>query len=215
MTAEMDLAAVLRRCLATGDRADWEGFMELTQPLVAAGVLRGLGRFGSPQRELADDLVQETFLKLCSNSFRILRAFRGDNGLALQVYLKTIAASVVVDHLRASSAQKKGEGKRPANIDDVAPFLAVDDQQFAEFERRAMLERVEECLEGQEERNRTIFWLYHRQGLTPKAIASLGGIGMSSDGVETALYRLTRAVRDCVKRAMTRRAAAIPEGGRP
>jgi RNA polymerase sigma-70 factor (ECF subfamily) len=113
---DKDLASTLKRCLANGDRADWESFMKLAQPLVAAGVLRSCSRMAMTTRDLVDDLIQETFLKRCANDFRILRNFRMDNINALHVYLKTIAASVAVDHFRTQSTQSKGAGKATVSL---------------------------------------------------------------------------------------------------
>lgn len=209
-----DLATILKRCLSNGGRADWEHFMQLVQPVVAAGVLRSVSRLKPANRELVDDLVQETFLKLCDRDFRILRSFRSEEQNALHVYLKTIASSVVIDHFRSRSALKKGAAKTAGSLDDVAPQLAVHDRQFAELERRELLEHVEQCLKSQESSARTMFWLYHRRGLTPKAIASLPGVRLSSNGVETAVYRLTKSVRECLRKAGLLPAPPIREGNR-
>jgi RNA polymerase sigma factor (sigma-70 family) len=211
---DSDLVTILGRCLTKGDTADWELFISLAQPIVASGVLRTLSDTARADRALVDDLIQETFVRLCAADFRVLRRFRGADPNALAVYLKTIAASIAIDYFRSQSAQKKGSGTPPASLDAIASRLGKDDARFAEFERKLLLEHVDKCLETQEPRNRTIFWLYHRQGLTPKAISALPGVGLAADGVETAIYRLTKAVRDCLQRAGILQPASRPEGGR-
>lgn len=45
-------------------------------------------------------------------------------------------------------------------------------------------------------RSRLIFWLYYRSGLSASAIAGMPGVGLSTKGVESAILRLTRALRD-------------------
>jgi DNA-directed RNA polymerase specialized sigma24 family protein len=45
------------------------------------------------------------------------------------------------------------------------------------------------------ERDRRVFWLYYRVGLTANAIASLPAIGLSTKGVESTILRLTRLLR--------------------
>src|SRR5579871_4220880 len=99
-----DLVGILKRCLARGTESDWEHFIRRAQQTMAIGVLRALGtdRF---DRNLVDDLVQQTFLRLCDSNFRILRAFRGESENALHVYLRTVAASTAIDHLRAGSSE--------------------------------------------------------------------------------------------------------------
>ena len=211
---ETDLAGVLRQFLASGEAADLDRFIRLAQPVVAAGVLRIARRMGQADRSFADDMIQETFLKVCAADFRVLRDFRASDANALEVYLKTIAASVVVDQIRTGSTQKKGSGKTAASLDEVAWGLAADDGHLAELERAQMLQRIDRCLDTQAPRNRTIFWLYHRQGLKPRTISALPGMDVGSDGVETIVYRLTRTVRECLRRAGLLQPAAIREGGR-
>jgi RNA polymerase sigma-70 factor, ECF subfamily len=203
-----DLAQVLKACLDGGGRAEWEHFIALAQPVLASGVLRTLSRVPIASRELVDDLVQDTFLKLCNHDFRILRNFRTGDTIALRAYLKTIAGSVVMDHFRSN---KPG---RSVDLDAVAATLASSDGMSGDLERKLLLARVQKCLEGEEPRNRQIFWLYHRQGLTPRAISVLSGIGMGMGGVETAIYRLTNAVRECLRRAGVLEPATFREGGR-
>jgi len=50
------------------------------------------------------------------------------------------------------------------------------------------------------QRDRTIFWLYYRQGLTAKEIGALPSIGLSLKGVESTLHRLTQLVREHLAR---------------
>jgi len=47
-------------------------------------------------------------------------------------------------------------------------------------------------------RDRNLFWLYYRQGLTADAISRIPAIGLSAKGVESALLRLTRLLRDTI-----------------
>jgi RNA polymerase sigma factor (sigma-70 family) len=189
-----NIADALRDCLAAGSPANWEAFIDLAQPVIATAVFRTLRRWNRTDRALADDLIQDTFAKLCAADFRVLRNFRGQDSTALHAYLRVIAASVVTDRLRAEQA-------RPVSLDDPdeAPVLA-DETTARDIERNLLLDRIEKCLEGQKQRDRWIFWLYHRHGFTPKVIAALAG-GLGTSGVETLLYRLTRAVADCVKKS--------------
>jgi RNA polymerase sigma-70 factor (ECF subfamily) len=52
------------------------------------------------------------------------------------------------------------------------------------------------CMAGPDfERNRRIFWLHYRAGLSARAIADLPGICLSPKGVESILMRLTKDLR--------------------
>ena len=202
-----NLALVLQQCLDNGTRLQWESFIAMAQPVIAAGVVRGLRRLSTFDRELADDLIQDTFVRICADHFRVLRNFRGGESNSLRVYLKVIANSIVIDHFRSA------EAKPAVDIEDIAGRLASEDKSYIQFEQERLLTHVEKCLAGVDPRSYQLFWLYHRQGLRPKEIASFPGIGMGTDGVETAVYRLTRKVRDCLRKAGVLELARSREGG--
>jgi len=50
----------------------------------------------------------------------------------------------------------------------------------------------------QEEKERAIFWLYYRHGLTSKAIASIPAMNLTIKGVESCIFRLTVYVKQAV-----------------
>ena len=208
------VGVAMQTCLHGGTREHWEKFIAMAQPLLASAIWRSLSRSAPASRDLVDDLVQETFLRLCANDFHALRTFRGGDDTALQAYLRTIAASVAIDYVRSRASAKRGAGKDVASLDDMESVLGSHDANLEALERRQLLDRVERCLEKQEPRNRRIFWLYHAQGLTPRLIAALPEIGLGVGGVETLVYRLTGLVRECLRRAGLLQAARISEGGR-
>jgi DNA-directed RNA polymerase specialized sigma subunit len=47
-----------------------------------------------------------------------------------------------------------------------------------------------------QERDRMIFWLYFRQGMSTKEIASLPAIGLSAKGIGSVIERLKHGIRD-------------------
>jgi RNA polymerase sigma-70 factor (ECF subfamily) len=68
------------------------------------------------------------------------------------------------------------------------------------MDRRILLRQIDDALTvvaaGPDlERNRLIFWLYYRDGLSASAIASLPYIKLTTKGVESILLRLTRMIR--------------------
>src|SRR5262249_27350444 len=57
-------------------------------------------------------------------------------------------------------------------------------------------ERLKDGLSGpDQERDRTIFWLYFRQGMSTKEIASLPSIGRGTKGVGSVIERLKHYIR--------------------
>ena len=115
------LADLLRGGMADGATAvDWEDFAERVHGPIAAAVVRGLRQFGAiPTRELVDDLVQDTYVKLCADDLAALRRFRGERPEALVAYLRIVACNVARDHVRAQVAEKRGSGRVDAPGDDV------------------------------------------------------------------------------------------------
>src|SRR3984893_16792248 len=60
-------------------------------------------------------------------------------------------------------------------------------------------EHLKRVLTGPDpERDRTIFWLYFRQGMSTKEIASLPGTGLGGKGVGSVIERLKQRVRELV-----------------
>ena len=54
------------------------------------------------------------------------------------------------------------------------------------------------------ERDRTIFWLYYRQGFTSEEIARIFQTGLSAKGVESALRRVTLWIRSEIEKQRPR-----------
>jgi RNA polymerase sigma-70 factor (ECF subfamily) len=196
------LAALLHDCLSAGaTAATWEQFAERTQRLIAPAIVRGLRQFGAaPTRERVDDLVQDTFLKLCENNMAALRRFRGERPEALIAYLKIAACNVARDHARASLTDKRGSGRVDGAADEVIAAALDPATEREAADTRVLLDEIDRHLAANGApagaRDRSIFWLYYRQGLTARAIAELPSIGLSQKGVESTIYRLTRVVRE-------------------
>ncbi len=159
----------------------------------AIRVSRQRGR-GSPEE--VDDLVQEIYLRLCADRARILTRFHDPRPKAMFGYLKVVATNIAHDFFRRQSATKRGAGQT-ASVEEAGNLPAP----FEDIERRVSLVEIDEMLQihTQEKdngkRDRAVFRLYYRHGLTTQAIAELPGIGLSSKGVEGVLSRLTKAIR--------------------
>ncbi len=179
----------------------WLEFVRRFQPLIARVVVKSVRHWTKPAPSLVDDLIQETYLKLCANNFRALRDFEGRHENALFGFLKVVASNVVQDHFRSSYSQKRGSGREEEDL-EKAQTTAVGGASFSETaERNILISEIQQCLASQASepnfaRDCMIFWLYYRQGLTAKAISELPGIGLTVKGVESTLLRLTRLVRE-------------------
>jgi RNA polymerase sigma-70 factor (ECF subfamily) len=166
-------------------------------------VLRIARRWGDASPQLVDDLVQETYLKLCENNFHLLRTFQFRHDEAIFGYIKVLTSNLVHDHFKCARSQKRGgtvESTSPDSI-DAAPDPTSTRSGAGSAEQNIFIREVDACLRAMDSpdhpgRDRKIFWLYYRVGLAASAIATLPTIGLTTKGVESTLLRLTRQVRN-------------------
>src|SRR5262249_2077110 len=156
-------------------------------PVIAGTAWRIARRFGHNNAEAIDDLVQATFLKICANRCRILREFHAQTPDAIFGLLKTVAFSVVQDQFRSGRARKRGEGKFDHSLDEYAQSAIAGREGLPEAERELLLREIDDQLTtgpdvATRERDRQIFWLHYRHGMTARAIAAIRGIGLSQKG---------------------------------
>jgi RNA polymerase sigma-70 factor (ECF subfamily) len=202
MGGTLAAAEILNACLETGSEVAWRVFVHRFQPLIASSVSRVVRRYGSPSPALIDDLVQETYLRLCKDNCRSLREFRAQHDEAIFGYLKVIATSVALDHFRARATHKRrGEvAEDGTNLEASTPSSTI--------EQSTLVKELDQRLAASEtERDRTIFWLYYRQGYTAKDIAAMPNFGLTQKGVESCIYRLTQLLREAVN--------SLPKGSPP
>jgi len=177
----------------------WTEFVRRFQPLIAGIVTKWVLRRGTLNRSLIDDLVQDTYLKICANNFKALRDFDFRHENALFGFLKVVSANVVEDHFRGSFSQKRGSGREEEDLEQAMASSRNPESSYS-VEREILMREIAHCLEEHASepnfaRDYAIFWLYYRQGLTAKAIAEIPTIRLSLKGVESTLLRLTRLVR--------------------
>jgi RNA polymerase sigma-70 factor (ECF subfamily) len=171
--------------------------------LIATVALRIARRWGGASPQLVDDLVQETYLKLCENNFQLLRTFQFRHDEAIYGYIKVVTANLVHDHFKSIRSQKRGGLVESVSSDsiDVAPDRTPARSTTESAEQNIFIGEVDACLRALDSpdhpgRDRRIFWLYYRVGLPASSIAALPTIGLSIKGVESTLLRLTRHVRE-------------------
>lgn len=130
------------------------------------------------QRETAEDLAQEVFIKL----YRSLDRFRGESAFATWLYRLTVNA--VTDYLRTKR-------RRPleAVIDQVKGWFAADRRQEPEQRFLAEEERdtMAKLLLKLPAKYRDVIDLYHYKQMTYQEIALLLQLPVKT--VETRLYR--------------------------
>lgn len=88
----------LKACVA-GDQRAWEVLVDRCAPVIYATVRRTVGRREGPGAVDVEDCVQDVFVRVVRDDFRLLRTYDPDRA-SLTTWLALIARSVAIDHLR-------------------------------------------------------------------------------------------------------------------
>ncbi|HEU4769921.1 MAG TPA: sigma-70 family RNA polymerase sigma factor [Pyrinomonadaceae bacterium] len=214
--AQLSPEALIELCIA-GDAAAWEEFMRRYHRLIAGTVFRTTQKWRESSPATMDDLVQEIYLKLCADNYRLLRSYEPKHPDAIYGYLKVVTANVVHDRFKASHSEKRGGDQV---MQDLTTLENQTDDALGSkqaLERQILLREIDAHLNASlsgdtAERDRTIFWLYYRQGFTTKAIASLPAIGLTMKGVESTILRITKLVRRRMAQTQLDARALNPDG---
>ena len=169
--------------------------------VLTGAAVRVSNRWGQGSPAEVDDVVQEIYLKFCADGARILTSFHESRPEAVFGYLKVVATNVARDWFRKGLAAKRSVGLTE-NLDEADNVAAPGN----DVERQLTLAEVDELLirHTQTEtgsRDRAIFRLYYKQGMTARAIADLPGTGLSAKGVEGVLHRITALIRRSINPA--------------
>ena len=212
--ASLSLQGVVCLCAESCENGVWEEFVSRVGRPISLTVLRTASLWGQPSRSLVEDLVQMTYLKLWEDGCRHLRDFAMQYPEAILGYLKKTAANATHDYFKHLRSQMAGGDVAHVSTADVDP--EAGQQVHGSQERIAFhvfLEQIDahlrRALQGpDQERDRTIFWLYFRQGMSAQEIASLPTIGLGAKGVGSVIERLKRCVREQIAGTSSRPEAA-------
>ena len=197
MLSELSCEELLR-CVQQAKEDAWKEFIRRFHPVIAASVARIVRQCGLTESEIAEDLIQDVYVKLCDRNCRILREFRNDREDGLYAFLKVVSANIAGDRCQAAVAAKRGGGKLvPLSPENE---IAAEGEFANRIARQLFLAKVEAILVRHTEglttvRDQSIFWLYYRQGWTAREIAAIAAFDLTTKGVESLLQRLLRQVR--------------------
>lgn len=216
--ASLSAEELVLACGRSDDAAAWQEFVRRFHRLIATMALRVARRWGEPSPQVIDDLVQETYLKLCAENFQILRSFKSHHPDAFYGYLKVVTANLVHDHFKAAHSSKRGSDAIQLAIDEqpASSVPALRATSNCTGDREILMREIDAALSQivagpQLQRSRRIFWLYYRVGLTANAIAALPYIGLSTKGVESTILRLTQRLREQLDRNQPKEGASQTE----
>jgi RNA polymerase sigma factor (sigma-70 family) len=196
----MSTEELIRACVQ-GQRGAWEEFILRYDRLIVGVVIRTSDYWGADSDESIKDMVQEVYAKLCEDQCRLLKEFEFRHEGSIYGYLKAIAANEVHDRLRHLHSERRGSGQAGTSLELLQnqPIADRDGSQAA-IEQQLLFNEIDDLLqthlpESTQERDRTIFWLRHRQGLAAREIASQPSINLTAKGVESTLRRLEQLLR--------------------
>lgn len=218
--SSVDVRELIRACAESNETRAWERFVARFERPISLSVIRTARRWGEAPLEVAPDLIQETYLRLCDGRCHHLYNFALHHPEAVDGYVRTVAANVTHDYCKARRLAKHGAGTVSQIHENAEPVARSESPGGAHaMERKVLLREIEvsldSCTEGAtRERDQTLFWLYYEQGMTATAIAALPAVGLTVKGVESALLRLTRQVRNRIHRVRSGSAQEqVSDGG--
>ncbi len=200
--AALSLKDIVRLCADQPNDEVWVEFVSRVGKSISLTVLRTASLWGDPSTSLVEDLVQLTYLKLWEDKCRLLRNFSVQHPEAVLAYLKKTAANTTHDYFKHVRSHSSGGNNTHLSTSDVDPEAGKEDSGSEEriafgLFLKELDEHLKHCLSGpDQERDRTIFWLYYRQGMSSKEIASITTIGLSPKGVGSAIDRVKHAIRE-------------------
>ena len=200
--SSLSLREVVCLCAESCDNEVWEEFVSRVGRPISLTVLRTASLWGEPSRSLVEDLVQMTYLKLWEDGCRHLRDFATQHPEAILGYLKKTAANATHDYFKHLHSQSAGGDRAHVSTAEVDPQAGHEVQGSQErIAFQVFVEQIDGYLKrslhgADQERDRTIFWLYFRHGMSTREIASLPTIGLGAKGVGSVIERLKNSIRE-------------------
>jgi RNA polymerase sigma-70 factor (ECF subfamily) len=145
--------------------SEFRAFYDSTAPRLRAYLRRIAG-----SEHLADDLLQDSYIRFLGSSFA------GDAEAQAKAYLYRIATNLVRDHARKH---------RREVLQDTPPDQGTSPHPEARLDMQRLFARLRP-------RERALLWLAHVQGLSHREIADQTGVAERS--VRVALFRARRSL---------------------
>ena len=174
---------LIQTCAQANEGAAWEEFVTRFLRPISLSIIRTAHNWGGFNPQVVEDLVQDTFLKLCTDKCRLLQKFAYQNPAAITGYIKTVAVNVAHDHFKSRSSLKRGSREVVQLREGFEPQARSESHGGqGTIEREILLKQIDHCLEfysqgPEQERDRLIFWLHYQHGMSAKAIADLPAVG--------------------------------------
>lgn len=190
--ARAEEQALVGRCIE-GDDDAWRDLVSRYAHNVSAKIsqvyLRRLGRSATAAE--AQEVAQETFVRLAQHEARSLRSFGWR--CALATYLSAVAGTTALDRIRKESRASARMGPRSdlASVEEgLADGGGAPDARISATEESA---RLREAMQGLSRRDQLVLRMYYWEKVPPARIAR--ALGTSADYVWTILKRSIEKLR--------------------
>jgi len=199
-----------RICAYSAQAPEWEPFVRAITPVVLLAARRTGQVWGDSSTSTMLEILQEVFVKLCEDDRRILREFEDRGSDSFFKLVRVVTASVGTDHFRKRHAEKRGGRSLAVSLEPTNQNTEILDARAIDaVEMPSLIAQLDGLLllypEKVSSRDRRMFWLHYGQGLPAESISRIPYIGLSPKGVESALLRMTRLLRDTVRKGKPKR----------
>ena len=190
----MSDAELVQECAKNTDPAAWKEFGKRFDRDIKIVVIRCCREWGVKSLDIVKDLCQDMYVKLLANNCSVLKRFKPQGPNSFRGFLKVITAHMVYDYFRS----KIRELENTVELEEASQVHSSGHGNANSVEKEILFNEMDNLLRqrGTTDKERMIFWLYIRQGLTSKEIAALPGIGLTMKGVESVIHRLKELLKE-------------------
>ena len=143
--------------------------------------------------DLANDLFQETFLKVITK----LKNHQYTDSGRFVWWLTRVAHNVIIDHYRSMKSSKIVDGPRENDLANLKEASLMDDSRETELTNDQTLRDVKKLMEALPEAQRDVVFMRYYQELSFKEIAEQTGVSINTSlgRMRYALINLRRLTR--------------------
>jgi len=188
---QLSAAELFTLCAGSRDHEAWLEFHRRYHRTIAGVALKTLAVARPGRTDELEDLIHEVYARLCQRSGKALQDFVPTGPNSDFAYLKVITRNVVLSHC---SSKRVEDDRTNSAVQDIE---IADPASTNSIDRKILIGQIDNAVRSTAtDRDRQVFWLYYRSGLTAEQISSFPTIGLSAKGVESALSRLTRIMKE-------------------
>ena len=191
---------LLRACQAhPQDEAYWSEFIHRFNALLVRSIATAWRRATSgewPAREVAADLLQDCYIAIVKDDYRLLRNFRGASDGEVEAYLAHAAIHQTISYLRARGAQKRqAELVSWEDMLETGQVSGLDAGRNLRLQPQLALHEVRQVLQEvfrgpHSQRDILIFLLHIRDGWSTAEIAAMKLCDLQSTSIANLLSQM-------------------------